>query len=149
MVVNGLLIQAGNPSLNYVRYHTGGGAAGLAYMIVFSQWLLPNRRLAIRLMDNPREHTVEMLVDGASSLVGQTIEQAGLRHLQGLHLVGIDRGDQVLAAVSPLERLQANDRLIFVGIVESVVDLHKDTWIDTRNRSDLQARSAEDKTLSH
>ena len=58
-------------------------------------------------------------------LVGQTIEQAGLRHLQGLYLVGIDRGDQVLAAVSPLERLQANDRLIFVGIVESVVNLQK------------------------
>ena len=128
LVVNGLLIQAGNPSLNMfdiTRVGVPCALAGLAYMIVFSQWLLPNRRSAIRLMDNPREYTVEMLVDAASSLVGQTIEQAGLRHLQGLYLVEIDRGDQVLAAVSPLERLQANDRLIFVGIVESVVDLQK------------------------
>ena len=73
LVVNGLLIQAGNPSLNMfdiTRVGVPCALAGLAYMIVFSQWLLPNRRLAIRLMDNPREHTVEMLVDGASSVGG-------------------------------------------------------------------------------
>ena len=128
LIVNGLLIQTNHPSLNLfdiTRVGAPCAVIGLVYMLVFSRWLLPDRRSAIRLMENPREYTVEMLVETGSSLVGQTIEQAGLRHLQGLYLMEIDRGDQVLAAVSPQERLQANDRLIFVGIVESVIDLQK------------------------
>ncbi|HOA53852.1 MAG TPA: SLC13 family permease, partial [Thermogutta sp.] len=57
--------------------------------------------------------------------VGKTIEEAGLRHLPGLYLAEINRDGQVLPAVSPQERLRANDRLIFVGIVESVRDLQR------------------------
>jgi di/tricarboxylate transporter len=66
-----------------------------------------------------------MVVEPSSPLVGQTIEEAGLRHLPGLYLVEIDREEQVLAAVAPQERLRANDQLVFAGILESVVDLQK------------------------
>jgi di/tricarboxylate transporter len=45
--------------------------------------------------------------------------------LPGLFLVEIDRGGYMLPAVSSQERLQANDRLIFTGIRDSVVDLQK------------------------
>src|SRR5262249_51804923 len=79
----------------------------------------------IREQNNLRQYTVEMLVEFGSPLVGQSIEQAGLRHLPGLYLVEINREDQVLAAVAPHERLHAGDRLVFVGIVESVADLQK------------------------
>ena len=128
LVINGLLIQAGHPSLkmfDITRVGVPCAVAGLAYTMIFARWLLPDRRSAMRLMDNPREYTVEMLVTPNSSLVGMTIEQAGLRHLQGLYLMEVDRGSQILAAVSPHERLQADDRLIFVGLVESVVELQK------------------------
>jgi di/tricarboxylate transporter len=128
LVVNGLLIQAGYPSLNMFDLTWVGvpcALVGLVYIVACGQWLLPNRRSAIALMGDPREYTVEMLVATGSSLVGKTIEQAGLRHLQGLYLMEIDRENQVLAAVSPQERLQVDDRLIFVGIIESVVDLQK------------------------
>ncbi|MFP6762040.1 MAG: SLC13 family permease, partial [Planctomycetaceae bacterium] len=56
---------------------------------------------------------------------GKNVEQAGLRHLPGLFLAEIERGGQVIPAVAPTEVLRADDRLIFVGIVESVVDLQK------------------------
>ncbi|MCI0683459.1 MAG: SLC13 family permease [Gemmataceae bacterium] len=100
-------------------------AAGLIYMLVTTRWLLPDRQPAFSDRHDPRQYTVEMLVDPSSPLVGQTIEQAGLRHLTGLYLAEIDRDGEVLPAVGPHERLQANDRLVFVGIVESVVDLQK------------------------
>ncbi|MGH7127731.1 MAG: SLC13 family permease, partial [Planctomycetaceae bacterium] len=70
-------------------------------------------------------YTIEMLVEPGSPLVGKTIEEAGLRHLTGMYLMEIDREGRVLAAVSSNERLQARDRLIFVGVVESVVDLQR------------------------
>ncbi len=98
---------------------------GIVYVLVFSRWLLPDRRAVDEDLSNPKEYTVEMLVEPLSPLVGQTIEQAGLRHLRGMFLMEINRGDEVLAAVSPQTRLQADDRLVFVGIVESVVELQR------------------------
>ena len=55
----------------------------------------------------------------------KTIEQAGLRHLPGLFLMEIDRRDQVIPAPSSSVVLQPGDRLVFAGVVESVVDLQK------------------------
>jgi hypothetical protein len=49
----------------------------------------------------------------------------------------IDRGDQALAAVAPHERLQANGRLIFVGIIESVKDLQEIHGLMPGYRSNL------------
>jgi di/tricarboxylate transporter len=100
-------------------------AVGLLYLLLANRWLLPDRRPALSDRDDVRRYTVEMLVEPGSPIVGQTIEQAGLRHLTGLYLAEIDRDGQVIPAVGPHERLHANDRLVFVGIVESVVDLQK------------------------
>ena len=98
---------------------------GCLYMVFFSRWLLPDRRPAMSQLDDPREYTIEMLVPPESPLVNQTIEQAGLRHLPGMYLLEIDRSGVVLPAVAPDQKLQAGDRLVFVGVVESVVDLQK------------------------
>ncbi|HUQ70942.1 MAG TPA: SLC13 family permease [Planctomycetaceae bacterium] len=99
--------------------------AGCLYMLAFSRWLLPDRRPAISLSDDPRQYTVEMEVEAAGPLVNRTVEEAGLRHLPGLFLAEIERDGNIVPAVGPHERLQANDRLVFVGIIESVVDLRK------------------------
>lgn len=99
--------------------------AGLAYILIFSRKLLPDRTPAINISDDPRQYTVEMLVDPSGALVGRSVEQAGLRHLPGLFLAEIDRSGHLIPAVSPQEKLQAGDRLVFVGIIESVVDLKK------------------------
>ena len=128
LVVNGLLVESGKQSLgmfDITRVGLPCAFIGIIYTLTLSHWLLPERRPALRRIDDPREYTVEMLVEDGSSLVGKTIEQAGLRHLEALYLMEIDRDGQVMAAVSPQERLRAKDRLIFVGIVESVVDLQK------------------------
>jgi di/tricarboxylate transporter len=128
LVVNGLLMRAGHPGLKMFDITAVGVAcalAGVAFVLVFGRKLLPDRRPPVSPGDDPREYTVEMLVETGSPLVGKTIEEAGLRHLDGLYLMEVDRQGQVMAAVSPQERLEAGDRLVFVGIVESVVDLRK------------------------
>jgi Trk K+ transport system NAD-binding subunit len=98
---------------------------GLLYVILTQKWLLPDRRPPINRSDDPREYSVEMMVMQNSPLVGQTVQQAGLRHLPGLFLIEIDRQGDVLAAVTSEERLQADDRLIFVGVIDSLVDLQR------------------------
>ena len=98
---------------------------GMIYTIAFARWLLPERKPAFTPLDDPREYTVEMLIDPDSALVGRSIEEAGLRHLPGMYLAEIDRQGHVMAAVAPSTVLEANDQLVFVGIVESVVDLQR------------------------
>jgi di/tricarboxylate transporter len=100
---------------------------GFAYLFVASKSrrLLKDRRPAMSQSDDPRQYSLEMLVEPGSLLVGRTIEEAGLRGLEGLFLMEIDRGGHVMAAVAPTERLEAGDRLVFVGVVDSVVELQK------------------------
>ncbi len=98
---------------------------GLLYMMTASRWLLPERRPAVSVTDDPRQYTVEMQVDPTGPLVGRSIEDAGLRHLPGLYIAEIQREDGVIAAAKPNERLRPDDVLILVGALESVVDLRK------------------------
>jgi di/tricarboxylate transporter len=99
--------------------------AGLIYLVFASRHLLKDRRPAVSPSDDPRQYSLEMLVEQGSPLVGRSIEEAGLRGLDGLFLMEIDRGGHVIAAVSPTERLETGDRLVFVGVVDSVVELQK------------------------
>lgn len=98
---------------------------GMLYVLVASRWLLPQGDRDAAAGDNPREYTVTMRVQPGSPVVGQSVEEAGLRHLPGLYLAEIERGGHVLAAVDPSVRLQAEDRLLFAGVVDSVVDLRR------------------------
>lgn len=129
LVVNGLLIDTGGePSLGMFEIAWVGlpcCIVGILYILLVSRLLLPDRKPAIDPLSDPREYTVEMVVDPTSPLVGRTIEAAGLRHLPGMFLLEIERGGHILPAVSPNERIQGKDRLVFVGVVESIVDLQR------------------------
>ena len=129
LVINGLLLQQdrsqglGMFDLAWVGLPTA--VVGFFFILLSSRWLLPERKSAISKLENPREYSVEMLVDEAGPLIGKSIEEAGLRHLEQLYLVEIEREGRLIPAVAPDEILQAHDRLVFVGIVESVVELQR------------------------
>ena len=96
-----------------------------AYVLITQSWLLPERRPAVGKYSDVREYTVEMLVEADSPLVGKSIEQAGLRQLPGLYLIEIERNGKILTAVPPDEILLGDDQLVFVGVVDSVIDLQR------------------------
>jgi di/tricarboxylate transporter len=96
---------------------------GIVVVLVFGRWLVPERKPPLLLQDDPREYVIEMLVERESSLVGKSVEQAGLRHLPGAYLAEIERAGQLLPAAAPSEILRAEDRLVFIGVVDSVVDI--------------------------
>jgi di/tricarboxylate transporter len=96
---------------------------GFLFVLITSRWLLPDRSSPLRQPDNAREYTLEMLVEAGSPLIDRNLEEAGLRNLPHAFLAEIERGGTVLPAVSPQVRLQADDRLLFVGVVESLVEL--------------------------
>ena len=96
---------------------------GLIYLVLFSRRILGESHDTTAEIENTREYTVEMLVTNESPLTGKTIEEAKLRHLKGLFLIEIIRRDLVLAAVGPKTLLDAGDRLVFTGEIQSISDL--------------------------
>jgi di/tricarboxylate transporter len=100
-------------------------ATVLVFLLTAGHWLLPRRVSAIASYEDVRQYTAEMLVQKDSPLVGQSIEDAGLRQLPGLFLIEIDREGQIIPAVSSHEVLCDDDRLVFAGILDSVVDLQQ------------------------
>lgn len=98
---------------------------GILYMIFATERLIPARRPAVSVSDDPRQYTVEVQVEQGGPLVGKSIEKAGLRSLPGLYIAEIQREDGVIAAAKPTERLRGGDVLILVGALDSVVDLRK------------------------
>jgi di/tricarboxylate transporter len=99
--------------------------AVIAYILLFSGKFLPERKTARAELADPRSYTVEMLVETGSAVDGKTIAEAGLRNLPGAYLMEIERDGDRIVAVGPEEVLRGDDRLIFVGVVESVVDLQR------------------------
>lgn len=130
LVVQGLVIKSLGPQNKLGMFDVswvGVPAAiiGGIYVVFAARYLLPDRRPALSTTDDPKEYTVEMQVEADSPLVGKTIESAGLRHLPGLFLAEIDRDGNAIPAVSPREVLRAGDRLLFVGVVDSIVELQR------------------------
>ncbi|MBE9113480.1 SLC13 family permease [Nodosilinea sp. LEGE 07298] len=129
LVVNGLLVtETDYPGLNLFDLVPVGvpcAIAGSLMLVLAQRWVLPQRKPAITDADDPREYTVEMVVEDHSPLAGKTVEQAGLRHLPGLYLTEIQRQGRLLTAIGPQETLQEQDQLVFVGMVDSIVDLNQ------------------------
>ncbi len=128
LILNGWFAEAGYDPIGLFEVTWIGlplTVIGLAFLLLTSGWLLPDRISAETQFDDPREYTIEMIVEPGSPLVGKSIGAAGLRSLPGLYLMEIARNDELIPVVSPERRIEQGDRLIFVGVVESIKDLQK------------------------
>ncbi len=129
LVVHGMLKSAGMPGFGMWELGKAGipiAAAGALLLIWLGPKLLPDRKEFLeQLGESRREFLVEMAVLTDCPLIGKTVEQAGLRHLPGLFLIEIERAGHRIAPVEPNEPLELGDRLVFTGVVSTIVDLQK------------------------
>ena len=129
LIINGLMIEeASIRSIGIFEPALIGipcAIAGFIYLLIFGDRLLPIRGSSMDTFKDPREYTIEMIVKEGSALSEKTIEEAGLRNLPGLFLIEIQRNKRAIPAVGPYERLKSKDRLIFTGIVDSIIDLQQ------------------------
>lgn len=129
LVVHGLLLERypelGMGLLDLAWVGVPVAVVGLGYLILLGPRLLPAREGLANVFANPREFTIEMEVDPAGVLVDRTVEEAGLRHLQELFLVEIERAGNVVSVVGPGEQLKGGDRLVFAGTSDAAVELQQ------------------------
>ncbi len=128
LVVAGQMTEAGMEQFAFFELGAIGLPAailGLIALVALSPRLLAGRTSpAAQIRDEDvRDFSIQMEVVPDGALDGITVDEAGLRHLEGVFLVAIDRRDTVIAPARPDTVLRGGNRLTFVGRVDMVLDL--------------------------
>lgn len=124
LIINSFVEDAGLPSLGFFAPTLIGLSVllgGLLILIPLS-YLLPNYD------DQSQDelpYFLEARVEPGSPLVGRSIQENNLRALRKLFLAEVVRDGQTMASVEPDFVLQARDRLLFCGDIESVATLQE------------------------
>ncbi len=126
LVVSDLLVAQGEKPLGVFEI-TGVGlpvaAVGILVLVLTAPRALRHRQGAGSDAETSAQpYTIAMRIDAGGPLVGQTIDSAGLRHLHGVFLAGVERAGTVVPA-RPETLLDADDVYYFAGDVVDVVDL--------------------------
>ncbi|WP_323751308.1 SLC13 family permease [Marinobacter sp.] len=95
---------------------------GLLAMLLFLPRFLPDKK-DLQKFGSVKEFTLEVAVAAGGPLVGKSVGEAGLRELDRLYLVEIERDGSVVTAVPSEERLCSGDRLVFAGDTQAISDL--------------------------
>ena len=143
IVVSGLLEAHGEAGLGmFEMTHVGLPVAliGLATVVLLAPLVLRDRRSArSNVTEGGREFVVSMRVEPDGPLDGLAVAAGGLRHLQGVFLVEVERAGDREAPVAPDFVLKGNDVLSFVGRADLIVDLQT-----TRGLASAEAKHLED-----
>lgn len=145
LVVIGLMKDAAEPMepLGLFEITPAGlpiALIGTALIVMLAPRLLRDRRApSDQFPKHLREFTIEMKVAEGSPLAGRAIEDAGLRHLEGVFLIAVERGGRTTTAVGPEFELVEGDRLIFAGNVARILDLERMTGLVSAHEQHFEA----------
>ncbi len=126
LVVSDLLVAGGGEPLGVFEI-TGVGlpiaVVGVLVLVLTAPSLLRHRGPhAADIGAQPQRYTMAMRVQPDGPLVGRTVDDAGLRHLRGVFLAGVERDGRIVTA-RPETRLGGDDTCYFAGDVADVLDL--------------------------
>ncbi len=98
---------------------------GMIFILLTSKFLLPDRTAPHHYGMFKREYEIKMRVSANSPIIGQSIAKAGLRNLPDLYLHAMIRDNQLITGLGPQMMIEEDDKLIFVGDVDAVIDVRK------------------------
>ncbi|WP_158147927.1 SLC13 family permease [Vibrio fluvialis] len=124
LIINSFVEDAGLPSLNFFAPSMIGLAAlvGGVIILIPLSYLLPSYD---EQNQDDLPYFLEAIVEPGSPLVGHSIAENNLRALRKLFLAEVIRDGESVPSVGPDFVLQARDRLLFCGDVESVSTLQE------------------------
>jgi di/tricarboxylate transporter len=126
LIVSDLLVTAGEPPLGIFEITPIGlivAAVGVVVVVALAPVVLAERQpVSEQLRESARQYTVALRVVAGGPLEAATVEAAGLRHLDGVFVAGLERDGELVTAGSDTV-LRGGDTLFCVGDVTRVVDL--------------------------
>jgi di/tricarboxylate transporter len=127
LLISGMLEQAGQPPLGLFEISRVGvplALAGILLVCLAAPVLLRERQSPRSgLAAAERDFVVRMIVEPGGPIAGRNVEQAGLRHLEGVFLVELERDGEPMTPVRPTTVLHGGDHLLFVGQARLILDL--------------------------
>jgi di/tricarboxylate transporter len=128
LLLNGFLGNNGEPLIRSVDLLQIGLAVtitGILFIYLVGHRLLPSHTDIIdKFRQNQREYLVETRLSRKSDMIGKSVIEAGLRNLEGVYLVEIIRKSTgSILPVEPEEMIEEEDKLIFAGNTENIVEL--------------------------
>ncbi len=127
LVLNGFIIEAGVKEFIFEDLLIIGLSVtiiGILFIVFIGHRLLPNHTDTIQdFSKNQRKYLIETSLKSKSPLINKTVKEAGLRNLQGVYLVEIQRMGKVLSPVYPMEIIEKDDILFFAGDTNNIMDL--------------------------
>lgn len=140
LVLQGLITSSSELELGIADFAVVGSGVcltGILFLAIFATRLLPERSIALKAFaENKGEYIHEVELEKNNNLVGKTVAEAGFRNLQGIYLVEIARGNELLTPVAPDTVLEKDDHLYFAGDTEILVEF-------VRKKNGLMLSSAE------
>lgn len=124
LIINSFVEDAGLPSLNFFT----PTLIGLAVLVGGVLILIPLSYFLPSYDDGSQDdlpYFLEARVEPGSPLVGRSVSENNLRALRKLFLAEVIRDGKTTASIDPDFVLQARDRLLFCGDVESVATLQE------------------------
>lgn len=124
LIINSFVENAGLPSLNFFTPTLIGLAvlAGGVLILIPLSYFLPSYDDGSQ---DDLPYFLEARVEPGSPLVGRSVSENNLRALRKLFLAEVIRDGKTTASIDPDFVLQARDRLLFCGDVESVATLQE------------------------
>ncbi len=129
LIVNGMMIE--NAATDPINIFTPAwiglpvAIVGFLYILIVGRWLIPDRSAGFDTFEDPKEYTIEMIVEEEGPLVGKTIEECEFFEIPNVFLIDIYREGEMISAKPVSRRLRGGDRLIFVGLAESILDMQQ------------------------
>ncbi len=146
LVLNGLLASEGQALLTFTDFLVPGllvTFGSIVFISLVSPLILKGRKDFLDVLkENTREYLVETEVLETSDMIGFTVEQAGLRNLDGVFLAELVRGAQHFTPVSPTQVIKAGDILMFAGETTLIFKLLKrDNGLELSKKSQFKMDS--------
>ncbi|CAH0532439.1 hypothetical protein VST7929_00268 [Vibrio stylophorae] len=148
LIINSFVVDAGLPSLGFFAPTLVGLAlllCGLPVLVLFGRFS-PEHDAE---HDEGLPYFLEATVNADSPLVGRSVADNGLRALRKLFLAEVVREGKAIAPVRPSTLLQAGDKLLFCGDVESVATLQEIDGLSLFGQHHLNGQSLQELVVSH
>ena len=151
LIIYGLMLDFGMPGMSMFELSYIGvpiAVFGLLYLIFVGHRFLPEHKEFLHSFDNStREFVIVLKVREEFSGTRKTVEQAGLRHLNGLFLFQIERNGRIIAPVRPDGLILVDDRLYFTGIPKTILELQKTPGLELLKDAHFDLKQYDSSTI--
>lgn len=122
LIINSMYSEVAEQGLRFFDFTAVGFILliGCGLTLAMLLKLLPDRPVT---KATYQSYFIDAKVAFDSQLIGRSIEQNGLRHLESLFLVEIVRNNRLISPVNPSEIIAPGDRLVFSGDVAKVTQI--------------------------